>query len=123
MDGSQQLCIDYQELNQVTIKNKYSLPRIDDLFNQLGGATIFSKLRSGYHQVRVKAEDISKTTFRTRYGHFKFLVMPFGVTNAPMVFMDLLNRVFDRYLDQFILVFIDDILIYSKTKEKHVPNT
>ena len=114
-DSSQWLCIDYRELNHVTVKNKYPLPRIDDLFDQLGRAIVFSKLDlcSGYHQVRVKAEDISKTSFQTRYGHFEFLVMPFGDANAPAVFTDLMNRVFSLYLDQFVMVFIDDILIYS----------
>jgi len=123
-DGSQWICIDYQELNHVTVKNKYPLSRIDDLFNQLGGATIFSKLdlRSGYHEVRVKAEDVSKTAFQTWYGHFKFLIMPFEITNAPGVFMDLMNLIFAPYLDQFVVVFIDDILIYSKTKEEHAEN-
>ncbi|GJU28513.1 putative reverse transcriptase domain-containing protein [Tanacetum coccineum] len=109
------------ELNKLTVKNHYPLPRIDDLFNQLKGSRYFSKidLRLGYHQLRVHEDDIPKTAFRTRYGHFEFTVMPFGLTNAPAVFMDLMNRVCKPYLDKFVIVFIDDILIYSKTKEDH----
>ena len=121
-DGSLRLCIDYRELNKLTIKNKYPLPRIDDLFDQLKDAVYFSKidLRTGYHQLNIKPEDIPKTAFRTRYGHYKFLVMSFGLTNAPAAFMDLMNRVFKKYLDKCVIVFIDDILVYSKTKEEHV---
>ncbi|KAJ9557909.1 hypothetical protein OSB04_012523 [Centaurea solstitialis] len=121
-DGSMRMCIDYRELNKLTVKNRYPLPRIDDLFDQLQGAAWFSKidLRSGYHQVKVREEDVQKTTFRMRYGHFEFVVMPFGLTNAPAVFMDLMNRVYRPMLDKSVIVFIDDILIYSKTKEDHV---
>ncbi|GKD41741.1 putative nucleotidyltransferase, ribonuclease H [Tanacetum coccineum] len=120
-DGSFCMCIDYRELNKMTIKNHYPLPRIDDLFDQIQGVHYFSKidLRSTYHQLRVQDDDISKTAFRTRYGHFEFTVMPFGLTNALAVFIVLMNRVCKLYLDKFVIVFIDDILIYSKTKEDH----
>ncbi|KAA0056194.1 ty3-gypsy retrotransposon protein [Cucumis melo var. makuwa] len=120
-DGSMRLCIDYRELNKVTVKNRYPLPKNDDLFDQLLGATVFYKidLRSGYHQLRIKDGDVPKTAFRSRYGHYEFIVMSFGLTNAPAVFMDLMNKVFSEFLDTFVIVFIDDILIYSKTEAEH----
>jgi hypothetical protein len=119
--GTLKMCIDFIQLNKVTIKNKYHFPRIDDLFDQLKGARIFSKieLRSEYHQVRIKEEDINKTTFMTRYGHYEFTIVPFGLSNAPIVFMCLMNGVFKEYLDKFVIVFLDDILIYSKSEEEH----
>ncbi|GKB49849.1 putative reverse transcriptase domain-containing protein, partial [Tanacetum coccineum] len=121
-DGSFRMCIYYRELNKLTIKNRYPLPRIDNLFDQLQGSQFFSKidLRSRYHQLRVHEDNILKTAFRTRYGHFEFTVMPFGLTNAPAIFMDLMNSICRSYLNKFMIVFIDDILIYSKTQEEHV---
>jgi hypothetical protein len=119
--GTLRLCIDFRQLDKVTVKNKYPLPRIEDLFDQLKDGTIFSKidLRSRYHQVRIKEEYINKTTFRTRYGHYDFTVVPFGLSNALVVFMCLMNGVFREYLDRFVIVFLDEILIYSKTWEEH----
>ena len=123
-DKTLQLCIDYRQLNRVTIKNRYPLPRIDDLFDQLRGARVYSKidLRTGYHQLRVRETDIPKTAFRKRYGQFEFTVMPFGLMNVPATFMDLMHKVFQPYLDQFVIVFVDDILIYSQPKWEHEYN-
>jgi hypothetical protein len=119
--GTLILCIDFRKLNKVTVKNKYPLPRIDDLFDQLKDENIFSKidLKLGYHQVRIKEEDINKTAFRTRYGHYEFTVVRFGLSNALVVFMFLMNGVFREYLDKYVIVFLDDILIYSKSEEEH----
>ena len=120
-DGTLRLCVDYRQLNKMTVEKKYPLPRIDDLFDQLKGAIVFSKidLRSGYHQLRIKNADVHKTMFRTRYGHYEFLVMRFGLTNAPTAFMNLMNCAFRSYVDQFVVVFIDDILVFSKDREDH----
>ncbi|GJW96660.1 putative reverse transcriptase domain-containing protein [Tanacetum coccineum] len=120
-DGSFRMCIDYRELNKLTVKNRYPLLRIDDLFDQFQGSSVYSKIdwRSGYHQLRFRDEDVPKTAFRTRYGHYEFQVMPFGLTNAPIVLWSWMNRVCRSYLDKFVIVFIDDILIYSKTKQEH----
>ncbi|KAK1682387.1 hypothetical protein QYE76_043235 [Lolium multiflorum] len=120
-DGTIRLCVDYRKLNDVTIKNKYPLPKIEDLFDQMNGARVFSKidLRTGYHQLKVRESDIPKTAFTTRYGLFEYTVMSFGLTNAPAYFMNLMNKVFMKYLDKFVVVFIDDILIYSKNEEEH----
>jgi hypothetical protein len=120
-DGTLRLCIDFRRLNKSTVKNKYPLLRIDDLFDQLRGATIFSKidLRSRYHRVRIKEQDINKIAFRTRYEHYEFVVVPFGLTNAPVAFMCLMNDIFINCLDTFFIVFLDEILIYSKLEEEH----
>ena len=119
--GTLWLCVDYRQLNKMTVNNKYSLPRIDDLFDQFKGASVFSMiyLRSRYHQLRIKEADVHKTTFKMQYGHYEFLVMSFGLTNAPTTFMDLMNLVFRPYVDRFVVVFIDDILVYSKDQEDH----
>jgi hypothetical protein len=120
-DGTQRMCVDYRSLNEVTIKNKYPLARIEDLFDQMKGASVFFKidLRSAYHQLKIRESDIPKTAFRTRYGLYEYTVMSFGLTNAPVYFMYLMNKVFMEYLDKFVVVFIDDILIFSKTEEEH----
>jgi hypothetical protein len=123
-DGSWGLSINYHQLNKTMIKNQYPLPRIDDLFDKMKGTTMFSKinLRSGYHQLQIKEDDIPNTAFKMRFGHYEFTVLPFGLTNAPGVFMSLMNWVFREYLDKFIQVFFDDILIYSQTREEHDEN-
>jgi hypothetical protein len=120
-DGTKRMCIDYRALNEVTVKNKYPLPRIKDLFDQLRGASVFSKidLRSGYHQLRIRPSDISKTSFITMYGLYEFMVMSFGLTNAPAYFMYMMNIVFMDYLDKFVVVFINDILLYSQNEQEH----
>ena len=120
-DKTLRLCINYKQLNRVTIKNRYPLPRIDDLFDKLRGARVYSMidLRTGYHQLRVRDTDIPKTPFRTRYGHFEFTMMLFGLKNVPAEFMDLMHRIFQPYLDQFVVIFVDDILIYSQSEWEH----
>jgi hypothetical protein len=120
-DITQWMCMDYRSLNEVTIKNKYPLRQIEDLFNQMKGASVFLKidLRSGYHQLKIRESNITKTTFRTRYGLYEYTMMSFGLTNAPAYFMYLMNKVFMEYLDKFMVVFIDDILIFSKTEDDH----
>ena len=120
-DGSLRMVVDYRGLNEVTIKNKYPLPMINDLFDQLQGAKVFSTidLRSGYHQLKIQEQDIPKTTFTTRYGLYEYTVMSFGLTNAPAYFMNMMNKVFMEFLDKFVVVFIDDILVYSKNEEEH----
>jgi hypothetical protein len=120
-DGTLRICIKFKQLNKVIVNNKYPFPRIDDIFDQLRGTQIFSKIdpRYGYHHVRIKYEDICNTSFRIRYGHYKFTMVPFGLLNAPNVFMCLMNGVFREYLDTFVIVFLDEILIYSNFKEEH----
>jgi hypothetical protein len=120
-DGTLKLCIDFRQRNKVTLKNKFHFPRMDDLFDQLKDAKIFSKidLKSGYHQVRIKEEDINKITFGKRYGHYEFTVVPFGLINALVVFMCLMNAIFRNYLDKFVIVFLDGIMIYYKSEEEH----
>jgi hypothetical protein len=123
-DGTQRMCVDYRSLNEVTIKNKYPLPRIEDLFDQMKGASVFSKidLRLGYHQLKIRESDIPKIAFHTRYGLYEYTVMSIGLKNVPAYFMCLMNKVFMEYMDKFVVVFIDDILIFSKMEEheKHL---
>ncbi|CAI7735343.1 unnamed protein product, partial [Closterium sp. NIES-54] len=120
--GSLRMCVDYRGLNKITVKNRYPLPRIDELFEQVGEARYFLKLdlRSGYHQVRIQSEDIPETAFRTRYGHYEFRVLPFGLTNAPATFQGMMQSIFNYFIDNFLVAFIDDLLVYSRTREEHL---
>ena len=121
-DGTLRLCIDFRQLDKVTIENRYPLPRINNLFDQLRGACVFSKidLRYGYHRLKIRSDDVYKTVFRTHYGHYEVMVMPFGLTITPAAFMSLMNKVFQQYLNRFVVVFVDDILVFSKSKAEHV---
>ncbi|CAI7731578.1 unnamed protein product [Closterium sp. NIES-54] len=121
-DGSLRMCVDYRGLNKITVKNRYTLPRIDELFEQVGEARYFSKLdlRSGYHQVRIQSEDIPKTAFRTRYGHYEFRVLPFGLTNAPATFQGMMQSIFSDFIDKILVIFIDDLLVYGRIREEHL---